>query len=99
MVRNKKSKFLKCAVTTATATIVGTVLPSGSVLATTVITEGQVEDEQNVNAEGSVNLDSVSDDSTSKGSVLKLKSNKQEVPYFYYWTDQNAVYLSWGCNR
>ena len=95
MVRNKKSKFLKCAVTTATATIVGTVLPSGSVLATTVITEGQVEDEQNVNAEGSVNLDSVSDDSTSKGSVLKLKSNKQEVPCFYYWTDQNAVYLSW----
>lgn len=95
MVKDRKSKFLKCTVATATATFVGTVLPSGSVFATTIATEEQVEGEQNLTEEGNTNLGVIGDASASKGKVLELKSNKPEVPYFYYWTEQNTVYLSW----
>lgn len=86
MAKNKKSKFLKRAVATTIATVM---LPGAGGLATTISTN-DVEKNITINGEETVNLDT-----NTRESSFKLKSNKQEVPYFYYWTNQNSVYLSW----
>lgn len=64
----------------ATTAVAAVVMPGGGVGATTVISDSQTEGVQ---------------ESNTNDTVIKINSNKPEIPYFYYWTSGDTVYLSW----
>ena len=64
----------------ATTAVAAVVMPGGGVGATTVISDSQTEGIQ---------------ESNTNDTVIKINSNKPDIPYCYYWTSGDTVYLSW----
>lgn len=83
MASNKKSKNLKKGIATTTA-VASFVLQAGVVASATVSSENQTDQNQ---------------DQTVKNQLTQSQDNKvgsyPEVPYFYYWTSGNKVYVNW----
>lgn len=83
MASNKKSKNLKKGIATTTA-VASFVLQAGVVASATVSSENQTDQNQ---------------DQTVKNQLTQSQDNKAgsypEVPYFYYWTSGNKVYVNW----
>lgn len=81
MASNKKFKILKGAV--ATTAVAAVVMPSGGAGATAVVSDSQMGGIQESNV------------SNTNDTVIKINSDKPDIPYFYYWTSGDTVYLSW----
>lgn len=83
MASDKKSKILRrtIATTTAVATVV---LQTGGAGATTVISDSQENQSQDTAVINEV-----------QEQIIEIESSYPGVPYFYYWTSGDDVYLNW----
>lgn len=102
MASNKKSKNLRKGIATTTA-VASAVLQAGVVAGATVSSGNQAnqnqltqdQNNQNQTNQNQVSQDQVVNNQLTQNQVNKTDSNYPEVPYFYYWTTGDRVYINW----
>ncbi|EIA26681.1 hypothetical protein SFB4_239G0, partial [Candidatus Arthromitus sp. SFB-4] len=99
MASNKKSKNLRKGIATTTA-VASVVLQAGVVAGATVSSENQTAQDQLTQDQTNQNKTNEDQNQTTQNQLTQNKdaqtsSNHPEVPYFYYWTTGDKVYINW----